>query len=234
MLPRAISPMAADKSALGSMPAAAHQYCEAMRSASSFGWYIFPPKDIRLRWDGSQTFFESDEGEWRPLTSVVDPDHAAHWDEHCPPDLRGGVPPYLSTLFVPGVVQIWSGLLLGTAQDWSVLVRPLANLAQPRAYACYEGIIETDWFKPLPLFINIRLTATDSVIEIPRARPLFQVQPLHRSCYTTALASFVEHPGLAAQEWDGLRDTVRSVSAVRPHDIGRYGAEVRKRAKRET
>lgn len=243
VLPGAIFPMAGDKSALGSMPAAAHQFCEAMRTASSFGWYVFPPKDIRLRWDGSQTFYESD-GQWQALTSVVDSQHASYRDEHCPPDMRGGIPPYLSTLFIPGVVQIRSGLLVSTARDWSVLVRPLANLAHPRAYSCYEGVIETDWVKPVPLFINIRLTATDSVIEIPRGRPLFQLQPLHRACYTTAMTSFVEHHGLeergagehgmTAQEWDGLRDTICTVSAVRPHDIGRYGAEVRKRAKRET
>jgi hypothetical protein len=39
--------------------------------------------------------------------------------------------------------------------------------------------------------------------------------------------------GRTAQEWDVLRDTIGSVSAVKPHDIGRDGAEVRKRAKRE-
>ncbi|WP_332775452.1 DUF6065 family protein [Polaromonas sp.] len=239
--PGAISPMHADKSALGSMPAAAHQFCEALRAASSFGWYIFPPCDIRLRWDGAQAFFDAGD-EWLPLTSVVDPELSSYWDEHCPEDMKGGAPPYLSTLFVPGVVQIWSGLLVSTAPDWSVLVRPLANLVQSRAYSCYEGIVEADWFKPMPLFINIRLSATDTVIEIPRGRPLFQLQPVHRASYTTAMSSFVEHEGLQPREgnsggmspddWAGLGSTIRSVSPSRPHDVGRYGAEVRKRAKR--
>lgn len=239
--PGAISPMHADKSALGSMPAAAHQFCEALRAASSFGWYIFPPRDIRLRWDGAQTFFDAGD-EWLPLTSVVDPELSSYWDKHCPEDMKEGAPPYLSALFVPGVVQIWSGLLVSTAPDWSVLVRPLANLAQSRAYACYEGIVEADWFKPTPLFINIRLTATDTVIEIPRGRPLFQLQPVYRASYTTAMSRFVEHEGLqprdgdsggmSLDDWAGLRSTIRSVSSSRPHDVGRYGADVRKRAKR--
>lgn len=241
--PGAISPMHGDKSALGSMPAAAHQFCEALRAASSFGWYIFPSHDIRLRWDGAQTFFDSEDG-WSPLTSVLDPELSSYWDTHCPEDMKGGAPPYLSALFVPGVVQIWSGLLVSTAPNWSVLARPLANLAQSRAFACYEGIIETDWFKPTPLFINIRLSATDTVIEIPRNKPLFQLQPVHRLSYTTAMSSFVEHEGLqprigtnggmSPEDWAGLNSTVRSVSPTRPHDTGRYGADVRKRAKRNT
>jgi hypothetical protein len=241
--PGAISPMHADRSALGSMPAAAHQFCEALRAASSFGWYIFPLHDIRLRWDGAQTFFDSG-NKWQPLKSVLDPELSSYWDEHCPDDMKGGAPPYLSAIFVPGVVQIWSGLLVSTAPDWSVLVRPLANLAQSRAYSCYEGIIETDWFKPTPLFINIRLSATDTVIEIPRGQPLFQLQPVPRASYTTAMNHFVEHEGLQSrqgdrggmspEDWDGLRNTIRSVlpSPSRPHDTGRYGADVRKRAKR--
>jgi hypothetical protein len=213
--PGSISPMRADKSALGSMPAAAHQFCEALRAASSFGWYIFPPRDIGLRWDGAETFFWAD-GEWFPLTSIVDEELSTYWNAHCPTGMKDGAPPYLSALFVPGVVQIWSGLLVSTAQDWSVLARPLANLSISRAYSCYEGIVETDWFKPSPLFINIR--------------------------YTSAMDGFVEHEGLEArrgerggmspEDWEGLSSTIRSVSASRPHDTGRYGADVRKRAKR--
>jgi hypothetical protein len=242
IVPGAISPMAADRTALGSIPAAAHQFCEALRAASSFGWYIFPPRDIRLRWDGAQVFHLTD-GRWGVLSSVVDPDHERYWNAHCPDDMRGGVPPYLSALFVPGVVQVWSGLLVGTAPDWSVLVRSPANLAHPRSYACYEGIVEADWFSPIPLFINLRLTATEVDIELPQSRPLFQLQPLHRSCYTDALGASVEYRGLEARnevegigmseaDWEGLRSTIRSVSAIRPADTGRYGVEVRRRRKR--
>jgi hypothetical protein len=241
--PGAVSPMHADKSALGSMPAAAHQYCEALRVASSYGWYIFAPRDIRLRWDGSEVFHDQDgEGDWRPLSSVVDPEMADYWDDHCPEDMQGSAPPYLSALFVPGIVQIWSGLLVSTAPDWSVLARPPANLAHSRAYSCFEGMVEADWFKPVPLFVNIRLHAVDTAIEIRRTRPLFQLQPVHRAAYTAAMSGFVEHVGLHAREtghddgmsaadWDGLRNTVRSISPTRPHDVGRYGTEVRKRAK---
>lgn len=266
--PQIILPMRADKSALGGIPAAAHQYCEALRTASSFGWYVFPPADISLRWDGAEVFLlneregegESDgapdgapdgagHGRWEPLTSHVSPGMGAAWDAACPPHLKGGVPPYVSALFVPGVVQIWSGLFAATAADWNVLVRPLANVVGSRAFSVYEGVIETGWFKPCPVFINIRLLATNEVIHIARNKPLFQLQPLHAICFQDAIADagmFDALPAIAPQPadaggtaatsatafWDGVSNTIRSVSAERPPDFGRYGAEARRRAKR--
>jgi hypothetical protein len=65
----AVPPLRGDKSALGTLPAAAFQYCEPVRTASSFGWYVFPPQDISLVWDGVDIFY-ADEGEWRPLSSM--------------------------------------------------------------------------------------------------------------------------------------------------------------------
>src|SRR5436190_10008403 len=122
--PAAIPPMRADKSALGTMPTAAYQYCEALRSASGFGWYVFPPADIHLRWNGTEVLYRMDD-EWRTFSSVLlNEEYLDYWDQHAPADLKGRAPPYLTSLFVPGVVQIWSGLLVSTAKDWSVLIRP--------------------------------------------------------------------------------------------------------------
>lgn len=231
----AVLPMRADKSALGGIPAAAHQYCEALRTASGFGWYAFAPKNLELRWDGAQTLVKIG-SEWSVLSSVVDAEFAQRWKESAPEAVRDMVPPFLSQLFVPGVIQVWTGLLVETAPDWSVLIRPLANVTPSRSHACYEGIVETDWFRPVPLFINIRLLATDHVITIPRMQPLFQVQPVRREAYTTALdgaevRSVPDGDALSEAQWAGLASTLRSVSPERPHDIGRYGAEVRRRGR---
>jgi hypothetical protein len=242
--PAATPPMRADKSALGTLPAAAYQYCEAIRAASAFGWYVFPPVDIRLKWDGADVLHEVD-GEWRLLSSVhLDEEFLEDWDRYAPADLQGHAPPYLTSLFVPGVIQIWSGLLVSTAKDWGVLIRPLANAPQSRAFACYEGIVETDRFKPCPLFINIRLLSTDREIVIPRTQPLFQVQPLHRECYSEEALKYVEFEGLrpivdgvggmSKADWEGFRKTVRSVEPTRDeHGTGSYGANVRRRAKQD-
>ena len=53
-IPGSRAPMRADPSVLGTLPARGFQYCEALRVASSFGWYVFPPIDFTLQWDGSQ------------------------------------------------------------------------------------------------------------------------------------------------------------------------------------
>jgi hypothetical protein len=244
IFPAAIPPMRADESALGTLPAAAYQFCEAVRAASSFGWYVFPPCDIRLRWGGAETQHFVD-GEWHPLGSEhLGEDFLALWDAHVPEDLRGRAPPYLSNLFVPGIVQIWSGHLVGTAPGWSVLVRPPANMFINRSFACFEGLVETDRFGPCPLFVNIRLLATDREIVIPRTRPLFQLQPIRRECYADATlkdVSFASREsgdgnpfGMSDADWAGFRKTIRNADpADSSHRAGSYGAGVRRRAKRE-
>ena len=239
--PSAIPPMRGDKSALGSLPAAAFQYCEAIRTASSFGWYVFPPLDIELKVDGAEVFCFAEDSGWNKLSSLYFEDEFwREWDRFAPDDMKGYRIPYLTTLFVPGIVQIWSGLLVSTASDYSVLVRPLANVVSHRGYQVYEGIVETDRFAPCPLFMNIRLIDTSRAIEVYQRDPLFQVQAIHRSCYADGGAyaekiglgppDGVTH-GMSATEWDGLRSTIRSAQPLRDSQIGRYGAAVRKRAK---
>jgi len=228
--------MRADAAALGTLPAAAYQYCEAVRSASAFGWYVFPPEDIRLRWDGSEVLF-FDEGEWRRLSSLpIRDEYLEGWDRHAPADLRNDPPPYLSSLFVPGIVQIWSGFLVSTDQRWSVLVRPPANVPTSHSFFCYEGLIETDQFSPCPLFVNLRLLATDREIVLPRTKPLFQVQPLRRECYAGRGQSYgvMDISDMSEADWNGFRGTVRRTGPQDDsHRAGSYGARARRRAKQD-
>jgi hypothetical protein len=243
--PPALSPMRGDKTALGAMPTAAFQFCEAMRSASAFGWYIFPPISATLRWDGAEVVHKGDDGRWHPLSSIYpDEEFSEYWDKYAPDDLKGWRLPFLSSLFVPGIVQVWSGLLVSTAESWSILVRPLANTGITTSYACFEGLIETDRFKPCPLFVNIKLLATDREIVLSREKPLFQVQPVHRDSYAETTMAYTEYEGMRPRldnvagmsmaDWDGLRRTTRSIQAVRELEgFGSYGAIVRRRGKRD-
>jgi hypothetical protein len=242
--PAALWPMQADNSALGNMPAAAFQYCEAMRAASEFGWYVFPPVDIRLRWTGGESLYWAD-GEWHSFTSVdLDDEFLHYWDQHAPPDLKGQAPPCLTSLFVPGSVQIWSGLLVSTAEGWSTLIRPIVNVPQVGAFQCYEGLVETDGFKPCPLFVNIRLIVTDREIVIRRDWPLFQVQPINRACYARTTLKHREFDGIEPRlggvtgiseaDWAGFRKTTRSGDpGSDDHVSGTYGGGVRRRAKQD-
>ena len=44
-------PQRADNSAAGSIPTRAFRYCEAIRLACAFGWYVFPPIRVSFMWD---------------------------------------------------------------------------------------------------------------------------------------------------------------------------------------
>jgi Family of unknown function (DUF6065) len=230
-------PMPADKSALGNIPVQAFQYCEAMRVASSWGWYVFPPATMSLMFDGYETFL-ADEGQWRTFTHEPMPDPVmAQWDSTCPDLLKGFAPRLLTALSEPGTVQIWSGLFVETAPGWSVLIRPPVNFNNKSAYYCYEAIVETDAFKPMPLFINIKLTRTNSEILIRREEPLFQVMAIQKTSYTSAQAVMQDittgtDTPQPAFDWGGLNDTLRIPGVTKPRaSAGSYGAKIRKNAR---
>lgn len=235
--PTAIPPMRADKAALGTMPTMAFRHCEPMRTASSFGWYIFPPEDIFLKWNGADvSWLDPASGEWGPLRQAWLPGFMAHWNEHAPPDMKDLAPPYLSQLPMPGFVQVWSGLLCATRPDWSLLVRPLANIRASHHYTCFEGLLESDRFQPFPLFMNLQLLGTGEPIHIPKTTPLFQVQPLHRGTYGDAAHACADVDGLAAMapaQWSGYRKTIRVDEPGEPPEAGQYANATRKRHKHE-
>jgi len=236
-IPGAREPQRADKSAAGSMPMRAYRYCEAMTTASAFGWYLFPPMSFTLMWDGRLEVVWTYEGAdgWFPLKRAQFPNFAQQFDQVAPPDVRGYSPPFLgaSSDTEPGLIQIWTGWAARTAPDWSLLIRPPANIPQSLGVVSFEGIIETDrWFGPL--FVNMRLIRTNAPIEFDADMPLLQVQPVHRDTYGKALDDFDTVAGLAdltPADWDAFRKTV-----VRPkhgplRHPGEYAAATRKRRK---
>jgi Family of unknown function (DUF6065) len=237
-IPESLEPMRADRSALGVIPTAAFQYCEALTSASAFGWYVFAPMTFHLQWDGTDVIWAPDDTDtWSPLTSEHFPNFPQYFDRLAPDDIKGFAPPFLTRTFFPGVVQIWSGLFVKTAPGWSLLVRPPVNLPRSQTFECYEGIIEADrWFGPL--FINIRLTATDRPVEINHKKPLLQVQPLMRETYSEKhLRSFDvvdELSLLSPGDWSGYRETVVKPNRGHYRPIGAYAASVRKRGRHNT
>src|SRR5580692_13112581 len=54
LIPDAPAPQRADRSADGMMSVRAYRYCEALASASAFGWYVYPPLNFSLIWDGTE------------------------------------------------------------------------------------------------------------------------------------------------------------------------------------
>jgi hypothetical protein len=234
-IPGCRAPMRADPSVLGTLPARGFQYCESLRAASSFGWYVFPPIDFTLQWDGSQVIWTYRGAKaWYPLTSAQFPGYQKTFDRIAPARLKGFSPPFLTAVTEPGIVQVWTGLMIGSADDWSVLVRPPANLPRNLAYDGYEGIVETDrWFGPL--FSAIRLIKTDVPIHFSTEIPFVQVQPLHRSAYADEVSN---HFGLIAnpaefsdETWSRYERTIVKPNLDPQRPVAAYATSVRRRRK---
>jgi hypothetical protein len=234
-IPGCRTPMRADPSVLGTLPARGFQYCEALRAASSFGWYVFAPIDFTLQWDGSQVIWTYRGAKaWYPLTSAQFPGYQAEFDRVAPSRLRGFSPPFLTAVTEPGIVQVWTGLMIESAEDWSVLVRPPANLPRNLAFDVYEGIVETDrWFGPL--FTNIRLIKTDIPIHFSTEIPLIQVQPLQRSTYAEEVSNefgLIANPaGFSAEAWSRYEQTIVKPNLDPQRPVAAYATSVRRRRK---
>lgn len=165
LIPNPRPPMRATKSAGGTLPDRHHR-CEPVRVASGFGWYVFLPLDLYILFDGMEAKWSFDEEQWFALDSICYPDAQRY-------------PPFLVMTEDHGILQIWTGLVVKTEPNWSVLVRQPANYFQPTGYQMLEGVIETDHWTG-PLFTNVRLLRTGSRIFFPANRPFAQIQPVPR------------------------------------------------------
>lgn len=233
LIPTARMPQRADRSAAGSLPTRAFRYCEPATSASGFGYYLFPPIGFSVRWDGYDIMWTfAGAGDWFPLTSAQFPDFSNQFDAAAPDEIKTFSPPFLGSLQEPGLIQLWTGLVVRTAPGYSLLVRAPANLPRHGGYEAFEGIVETDrWFGPL--ITNLRLTKTDVAIEFKPDYPLLQVQPIPRHIYEEShLNNYELVPELrqlTPEDWDDYYDTVVRPNSqiIRPR--GQYAAAARKR-----
>jgi hypothetical protein len=228
LIPGAPEPRRADRSADGTLPVIAYRYCEAIASASAFGWYLYPPLNFSLVWDGTEIAwtYEGADG-WYPLRGAQFPDFLENFAKIAPEGLGELAPTFLAQGKLPGVVQIWSGYLARTAPGWALLSRGTANI--PRTQGCdnFEGIVETDtWFGPL--FTNVRLTRTNSPVEFHMRNPLFQVQPLLRQCYREPSFEVLESADLVAGDWQRFAATIEP-NTHQMRALGHYAVDTRKR-----
>jgi Family of unknown function (DUF6065) len=235
MVPNRRPPQRADRAVGGVIPARALRYCEAITSASAFGWYIFLPISFKVVWDGHDMLWTYDGvQEWLPLTrdAVQYPQFREQFDEIAPASVRGFSPPFLTPSIQPGGLQVWTGCIAKSAPGWSLLVRGVANLSPSASYHMFEGIIETDnWFGPL--FNNVRIIKTDIPIEFRSDVPFLQVQPVHKDVYVDKfLQNFtVKDLGqLSRENWEAFHRTVVLPNVNPERKRGQYAVSVRKRA----
>ena len=221
-----LPPVRATRSALGQLPVKAYRFCEAVTTASGFGWHVFPPLDFSLiTQDGHNVLWSMDEQDWYQLDAAQYPGALERFDDVAPEDCRGYCPPWLLATATPRMVQIWSGFLVSTVTDWSLLVRAPANVAANPGIRLYEGIIETDrWLGPL--FTNVRLARTNVAVRFKAHEPFLQIQPVPRWLYGEQTHEAFSVVPLSELDWSRYRETVVE-SGARP--LGHYAVSVRKR-----
>ena len=235
LVPQARLPQRADRSAVGTLPTRAFRFCEAVATASGLGYYLFPPMDFSLMWDGTRIFWRwREQPDWEPLATVQFPDFREYFDSLAPAGIKEFSPPFITALREPGNVQIWSGLLARTRPGTSLLLRGLVNVPRTQHYEVFEGIIETDrWFGPV--FNNFRLTKTDTPIEFSAEEPFLQAIPLPREVYSETNFNdyqlVAELKDLRAEEWDAYHQTVVRPNVQENRPRGQYAVATRKRRK---
>jgi hypothetical protein len=232
LIPDAPSVRPADRSADGMLPVRAYRYCEALASASAYGWYIYPPLNFSLVWDGTEIAwtYEGADG-WYSLRAAQYPGFRQLFENLAPDGAKSLAPPFLVAAREPGVVQIWSGYLARTQSDWALLSRGPVNIPKTQGYDHFEGIIESDkWFGPL--FTNIRMTRTNAPIEFHIRYPLFQVQPVLRQCYQDPSFKILESNDLDARDWEGFEATMKP-NTNQMRALGHYAVDTRKRRRRD-
>jgi len=237
LLRAAPQPVRAARDAMGHLPIRATRYCDASAAASSFGWWLYPPMDFSLLWDGRRILWSwGGRTDWLLLDAAQFPGYAAEFDAAVPHDMRGFSPPFLTALPEPGHVQVWSGFFTRSAPGWSLLIRAPANMRSPGDVLTYEGIVEADfWFGPV--FANLRLHRQNEPVRFSAAQPFLQVQPVHRLSYTeaamNAMSLVPDLEGLTTADWTDYAKTIVDRSQAPPDSAGSYAIAARRRRKRE-
>ena len=232
LLDHAPEPQVGDSSAMGTMFTCAFRYCEPMRLASSFGWYIFSPVDMDLIFDGATTYWRSiNDSAWQKLDSLKDLTFRNEFESMCPESLKGTAPVTIGKSAEPGILQLWSGYILQTPPGYCALVRDPPNIPKLENFESYEGIIQSDdWFGPL--LTNIRITKTDVVVSIRRNMPIFFVQLVRsEDCARSIHRSFELDTGIekfSEKDWRNYSKVMKN-SLTSSRDKGLYAREIRRK-----
>jgi hypothetical protein len=200
-------PQRATRNAYGTLPTRAVQYCEAITSATSFGWSVFSPVDCMIKWDGMCLYWKHEDKDWIPIDDAVAFPGPSTFYQGAPAEVsKLPPPPFLIALPEAGTLQVSLGIAASCSRAWALLLRGPANWPMSGHIEHYEGIIDPAvWFGPL--FINLRITKTDTPIRLCPARPLAQIQPILRSSYSKKALTYEACP-MGPEEWEAYERSV--------------------------
>jgi hypothetical protein len=231
----AVLPRPADPTARQQAPMRAVAHCEPFRAAAGWGWYLYPPIDFLVKWDGMAfEWMPKGSDRWLPLKMVP----VRTLRRYSGADDNSVDDYVLDHTFIgaapePGVLQVWTGLVAVIPRDWALLVRGLPNVpAETGAYETLEGIIEAGWYHG-PLVTNLRFRKTDQVVQFLRRTPIFAVQPIPVVAYQSELPRTAQLVPATADNQDEIANILAEADGVHEASPGGYRREVRRR-RRET
>lgn len=171
----------AEKTLNGNANKSGIQFCRPYSSANSTGFWIFPPVDLDLMWDGEKCTYHLQE-QW-PHTEhdivkslVKDSDNV---------DVNKFAPIEGRTKLTLGevennIVQLWTGCIFKTPPGWCLHVRSPINCETPD-FRIMEGVLETDWMY-YDIWLNIVIKTKNKSIKLRKNEwpPIAQIIPIRR------------------------------------------------------
>jgi hypothetical protein len=201
--------------------------------ASAFGWYMYPPLDFALIWNGRSIAWTYDgASEWYPLRTAQYPGFRNSFRLNAPERLKLLAPTCLAASRDAALVQIWTGYVARTAPGWALLSRSPANIPRSQDYEQFEGILQTEFWRG-PVITNIKLTQKNSPVEFNKRYPLVQLQPLPHECYVKPSFEVGELADLTDEDWNAYEE-IAQANTDRERKPGHHAAEVRRRLRSET
>jgi hypothetical protein len=175
----------ADRTLRGTAPKGAVRWCGPFTHANKAGWWLFPPVDIDITWQGGQEF------EWDLHTPYSDADyHLIRFlldaDREVSPDKwlgEGGRTKFTWGLVEEGVAQIWTGCIFETPPGWGLHIRSPVNCGS-HAFHVMEAVLETDWLQ-YDIWLNLAFHTPGERVELRRDAwpPVAQLVPIRREAY---------------------------------------------------
>jgi hypothetical protein len=179
----------------GTLPIGGVQMCAPLTDASGFGWYLFPPVDFALRWDGQTVDFarlkDNEPAGWQSLAgakALALPEEERALDR-APERFRADFGIFGSRdgqfSFIDAeprlgnTCEITPAVTARTSPGWSLLIRQPANWPQPRHHQVLEGVLDTEWYGA-KLTIILRLIEVNKVVRFYRTLPMAVAQPVPR------------------------------------------------------
>lgn len=158
------------------------KYCGPYIHANQSGWWVNPPFDMDISYNGDGTYTEKLLDDFENLENYVIRSNLRKEDK-----FRDVTRSLLGKgLAAPDVYQIWTGCVFRTPPGWCLHIRSPINFTEShkRPFWIQEGILETDWMA-YDIWLNVEFIRPGELVKFRRNMwpPLAQIVPVRRESY---------------------------------------------------